>query len=77
MQLGDFYKNKFEKVGLLKKIGWTASRSRCVNLLETDFLALSFDLELNSEDSSEIPEKRLVYVHFLGSQIFTTLKSGF
>ena len=69
-QLADLLDSEFKQLGLLKKIRWVASRSRSLNILETNFPVIIFDLEAKSYGSDETAKKALGYLEFLKNPQF-------
>ena len=63
--IGDLLQDEFKSLGLLKNIRWVASRSRALNLLETNYKALVYDLESKSYGTDETAKKALGYVEFI------------
>ena len=64
-KIGDMFAHEFKQLGLLKSIRWVASRVRALNILETDFAVLVYDLESESHGSDETSKKANGYVKFI------------
>ena len=59
------FEEDFKKFGLLKNIRWIASRSRALNLVESNYLILICDLEQKSCNQSETGKKAHGFVTFM------------
>ena len=64
-KIGDMFGSEFRQLGLLKKIRWIASRARALNIIETNYEVLIFDLESKSYGTSETAKKALGYLQFI------------
>ena len=60
--IGDLLHEEFKQLGLLKNIRWLASRSRALNILETNYRVLVSDLEQKSYGSDETAKKARGYL---------------
>lgn len=63
--IADMFEEEVKKLGLLKKIRWVASRARALNLIESNYQVLVYDLEQKSYGDSETAKKALGYVKFI------------
>ena len=63
--IAEYLEDEFKQLGLMKNIRWLASRSRALNILETNYKTLVFDMESKSYGQSETSKKARGYVEFI------------
>ena len=64
------FEENFKQFGLLKNIRWLSSRSRALNLLESNYKILVYDLENKSYSTGETAKKAHGYINFIKTPKF-------
>ena len=72
--IADIFEEEVKKLGLLKKMRWVTSRARALNLIESNYQMLIYDLEQKSYMETAKQERRLLDMSsFLNSPSFCSI----